>query len=113
MQIVEPEQQGTVARERGITLTGPLPADTSRQARGGGYTTDMFAIDWDAEQVTCPQGTVSGSWNPCRQYGTGVIVVKFPAPDIDRRRSSGDRWQTSLSATQQKIATEPHDWPVR
>ena len=61
-------------------MTGPLPADTSRQARAGGYTTDMFAIDWDAEQVTCPQGTVSGSWNPCRQYGTGVIVVKFPAP---------------------------------
>jgi transposase len=68
------------ARERGITLTGPLPADTSRQARAGGYTTDMFAIDWDAGQVTCPQGTVSGSWSPCRQHGTGVIVVRFPAP---------------------------------
>ena len=44
------------ARERGITLIGPLPADTSRQARAGGYTADMFAIDWDAGQVTCPQG---------------------------------------------------------
>ena len=30
------------ARERGITLTGPLPADTSRQARAGGHTTDML-----------------------------------------------------------------------
>ena len=68
------------ARERGITLIGPLPADTSRQARAGGYTADMFAIDWDARQVTCPQGAVSGSWNPCRQHGTDVIVVSFPAP---------------------------------
>ena len=68
------------ARQRGITLIGPLPADTSRQARTGGYTADMFAIDWDARQVTCPQGAVSGSWNPCRQHGTDVIVVRFPAP---------------------------------
>ena len=68
------------ARERGITLIGPLPADTSRQARAGGYTADMFAIDWDAGQVTCPQGAVTGSWNPCRQHGTDVIVVRFPAP---------------------------------
>ena len=68
------------ARERGITLIGPLPADTSRQARAGGYTADMFAIDWDAGQVTCPQGAVAGSWNPGRPHGTDVIVVRFPAP---------------------------------
>jgi len=67
------------ARQRGITLIAPLPADTSRQARTGGYTAGMFAIDWDAGQVTCPQGAVSGSWTPCRQHGTDVIVVRFPA----------------------------------
>jgi hypothetical protein len=59
-------------------LIAPLPAGTSRQARRGGYTTDMFAIDWDAQQVTCPQGAVSGSWNPGRQHATDVIVVRFP-----------------------------------
>ena len=42
------------ARARGITLIAPLLADASRQARSGGYTADMFAIDWDAAQVTCP-----------------------------------------------------------
>jgi transposase len=68
------------ARARGIALITPLPADTSRQARTGGYTTDMFAIDWDAQQVTCPQGAVSGSWNPARQHATDVIVVRFPLP---------------------------------
>jgi transposase len=68
------------ARARGITLTGPLRADPSRQARTGGYDAGTFTIDWDARQVTCPQGTASQSWNPCRQHGTDVIVVKFPAP---------------------------------
>jgi transposase len=67
------------ARARGITLLGPLAADPSHQARTGGYTAAAFAIDWDARQVTCPQGTGSQSWNPCRQHGTDVIVVKFPA----------------------------------
>jgi transposase len=67
------------AAARDITLTGPLAPDTSPQARTGGYTTAMFTIDWDHQQATCPQGTVSTSWNPARQRGTDVIVAKFPA----------------------------------
>ncbi len=57
------------AREQGITLLGPLLADTSPQARSGGYTAEAFTIDFDHQQVTCPQGTTSVSWNPCRQRG--------------------------------------------
>jgi transposase len=68
------------ARARGITLIGPLPASSSRQARTGGYTAAAFTIDWDARQVTCPQGTASQAWSPCRQHGAEAIVVKFPAP---------------------------------
>jgi transposase len=67
------------ARARGITLIAPLPADASRQARTGGYTADMFTIDWDKTQVTCPEGAVSQYWSPCRQYGRDVIVVQFSA----------------------------------
>ena len=67
------------AAARGITLTGPLPPDASPQARSGGYTTAMFSIDWDHQQVTCPQGTSTARWNPAQQHGTDVIVVQFPA----------------------------------
>ena len=67
------------ARARGITLIAPLLADASRQARTGGYTADKFTIDWDAAQVTCPEGAVSQYWSPCRQHGRDVIVVQFPA----------------------------------
>ena len=65
------------ARARGITLVGPLLEDTSPQARGGGYTTAAFTIDWDIEQVTCPQGAVNTSWSRCTQRGTEAIVVRF------------------------------------
>jgi transposase len=66
------------ARARGITLLTPLQADNSPQARSGGYTAAMFAIDWENEQVTCPQGAVSSSWAPARdRHGTEMIMVRF------------------------------------
>ena len=67
------------ARARGVTLLGPLLADTSPQARGGGYTTTAFTIDWDTRHARCPQGATSTSWNPCTQRGTEAIVVRFDA----------------------------------
>jgi transposase len=67
------------ARARGITLIGPLLADTSPQARAGGYTAGAFTIDWDSKQVSCPQGATSVSWSPCTQRGTEGIVVRFDA----------------------------------
>jgi len=53
------------ARARGITLVGPLLADTSPQARAGGYTAEAFTIDWEHQQVICPQGATSIVWSPC------------------------------------------------
>ena len=71
------------ARARGVTLLGPLLADTSPQARAGGYTTAAFTIDWDTRQVRCPQGATSTNWSPATRRdtpaGSQVIVVKFAA----------------------------------
>ena len=70
------------ARARGITLLGPLTADPSPQARSGGYTAEAFAIDWDQEQLTCPQGKRSSSWRPVgpdRTRPRPVISVTFAA----------------------------------
>ena len=70
----------TAAARRGITLLGPLLADTSAQARNGGYTTASFAVDFDRRQATCPQGTASRNWVPfTRGDGTRFINVQFPA----------------------------------
>src|SRR6266516_2714194 len=87
------------ARKRGITLL----AGTSPQARAGAYTTAAFTIDWDHQQVTCPQGAASMSWQPCRQQERAAIVVKFaltdcracPARDLCTRSARSGR-QLSL-----------------
>ena len=94
------------ARRRGITLLGPLAADPSRQARTGGYATDMFTIDWDARQVTCPQGAVSRSWQHCRQHGHDTIVVKFPAAAC---RGCPARSQCTSSARGRQLTLRPRE----
>jgi len=66
----------------GIALIGPLLADTSAQARAGnGYARADFAIDYDTETGTCPQGKTSASWTPCTQRGKDAIVVQFSTRD--------------------------------
>ena len=53
-------------------------ADTSPQARAGaGFDRAAFAIDFGAQQATCPQGHTSSHWNPVTQRGTDTIVTTF------------------------------------
>ena len=50
-------------RDHGVSLEGPVRGTASRPARAGqGYALPHFAVDWDRERVTCPQGKASVSW---------------------------------------------------
>jgi transposase len=65
--------------EAGIELIGPVPPDTSWQARDGqGYDVGHFQIDWQAQQVTCPQGQQSAIWRAGDDgRGHRIIHVAF------------------------------------
>lgn len=62
-----------------VDLVGPVPPDNSWQARAQqGFAVACFGIDWIRQQVTCPAGQVSRSWQPERdQRGNQVITVRF------------------------------------
>jgi hypothetical protein len=80
----------------GIALVTPMLADTSPQARAGnGFDRTAFTVDWDDQQVTCPQGQTNTSWTPANQRGTEVIVVRF----------TGDVCQPCPAKTQCTTAT--------
>ena len=70
-------------RDFGIDLVGPARADFRWQSQAGkGFAMDAFAIDWDAQRVTCPMGIHSSGWTPAvDNRGTPVIKVKFSAKD--------------------------------
>lgn len=66
-------------RAFGITLLGPLRIDNSVQARTkDGFDRTAFAIDWDNQRVTFPQGVTNTIWPACTERGRESIVVRFP-----------------------------------
>jgi transposase len=64
----------------GIAICGPLPPDTSWQARAeDGYDSSQFRVDWAAEQATCPKGQVSSGWREGKdRHGQRVVRISFP-----------------------------------
>jgi transposase len=51
-------------REHRITVVGPLPGNpTAQHRRQEGFARDDFRIDFDRQEVTCPQGQVSKGWH--------------------------------------------------
>ena len=54
--------------DHGITLTGPVGADTTQGQRDNGtgplLPQDAFKVDWDARKVTCPNGAGRGPAGP-------------------------------------------------
>ena len=70
-------------REHGLSLEGPVRGVSSRQMRNGqGYSLPHFRIDWNREQVTCPQGKTSVYWRTLRlPDGSPRIQVQFSRSD--------------------------------
>lgn len=69
--------------DHGVDVIGPMPVDNSWQARADrGFAFADFAIDWEAEQVTCPAGQTSAVWTPAHdRHGNDVIHVAFRRAD--------------------------------
>jgi transposase len=96
-------------KDHGITLLGPVGADTTQGQRGDGkeplLPQDAFAIDWDARKVTCPRGATSISWSDQRKpSGTPVARVHFAVADCDAcplrpqcTKAAHGRWGRSLT----------------
>jgi transposase len=75
--LVESQQQ------HGVTIVGPVADDPSWQARSGdGFTKAQFQVDWERQEVTCPEGKKSISWlpNTCPQNGM-QYEVRFARKD--------------------------------
>ena len=71
------------SKEYDVALCGPVARDGSWQAVAGqGYDQIQFAVNRQAQQVTCPQGKVSSSWLLQKDSADNdVIAVKFSMTD--------------------------------
>jgi transposase len=69
-------------RDYQVDLVGPVPLDTSWQAREQtGHDVRTFAIDWHAQVVTCPQGKQSHRWQEYPVNGQPMVTVHFHTDD--------------------------------
>ena len=73
----------TSAQNQGIDLMGPSRPNPSWQTQvEGAYSIDQFTINWDQQQVVCPQGKLSSTWTPqVDAHGHTTISVKFRPKD--------------------------------
>ena len=117
------------ADNHGVDLVGPLPPDTSWQARDAeAFDLTWFTIDFDTQHVVCPRGKTSRNWQPAlSRDGLPVIRASFrqpdcrPCPDRPRctRSESNARHVTFLPRrqyeAQQQIRAEQStpDWHRR
>lgn len=74
-------------QEYDVELLGPVAEDNSWQARAGaGFDVGRFAIDWQAQRATCPNGRTSVSWieGLADHHDHEVIHVHFARRDCQR-----------------------------
>jgi transposase len=68
-----------------VDVVGPTLSDNSWQARqADGLDVACFAIDWEAQRVTCPAGHTSVRWTTGHDKqgdGQAVIAIQFAAED--------------------------------
>lgn len=119
--------------DHGITLLGPVGADTCHSGRDE-QTPDLtqaaFHVDWDTRTVTCPQGAVSASWSDQRKpSGTPIARVRFAFADCDpcplRHRctkAANSKWGRQLTLlpreqqqilAQQRAEQQTEEWKAR
>jgi transposase len=79
----------TSHQEHGITLRGPARPNPNWQANvEGAYPLADFAVDWERQQVRCPQGRTSGSWAERVDHTGGpYIQVRFRQHDCGACRA--------------------------
>jgi transposase len=69
--------------DHGILLRGPTRPNQSWQAQvAGGYRLEDFTVDWEQQQVRCPQGKTSVRWLESTASARGPYVhVRFDPHD--------------------------------
>ncbi|MEV0734329.1 transposase [Polymorphospora sp. NPDC050346] len=77
---VTPETVHRASTAHGITIVGPVRQD-HRAVERPGFAKEDFHVDWRAETVTCPQGTISPQWKPTVADGKPRLSVLFRRGD--------------------------------
>ncbi len=80
---VDGEHLVTSQKKYGVELIGPVAINGSWQAKESqGFDNSHFLIDWEKQEVTCPQGNTSQKWDVRQnKAGSAVVYARFDKKD--------------------------------
>lgn len=98
-------------KQFGVDLLGPTRADYKWQAReGNGFDVAHFALDWEKQEATCPEGHPSHSWTPSTDNrNNAVIRIKFSPGDCGSCPSRCHCVRSSKPYTRRSITVRPQE----
>jgi transposase len=80
---VDGEHLVTALEQYGVELIGPVTQNASWQTKDAqGYDNSQFAVDWEKQTVTCPQGKTSKKWTIRQdEKFPGAVRAQFAKKD--------------------------------
>lgn len=108
---VTPETVHRASTRHGITVVGPV-RDDQRAVERPGFAKEDFHVDWRAETVRCPQGTVSPRWKPTvagRQAAAVGVVPDAKPPS--QKPSTHTAYATADTADSRRPASNTSSPP--
>ncbi len=96
-------------QQYGVRLLGPALPDSSWQARAGrGFDQAQFQVDWQQQQVTCPQGQRSVKWVQWQEAKRGEYIhVEFAAAGCQTCPCRVDCTHSTTSGRELRLPPQP------
>src|SRR5918999_5974137 len=94
-------------QDYGITLHGPARPNPNWQAKvEGAYTLADFVVDWEHQQVHCPQGKAAASWAE-RIDATGRTYIQVRFRQQDCRACGARAFCTQATQAARSLTLQP------
>jgi transposase len=94
-------------QDYGITLHGPARPNPNWQAKvEGAYTLADFVVDWERQQVHCPQGKAAASWAE-RVDATGRVYIQVRFRQQDCRACDTRAFCTQATQAARALTLHP------
>ncbi len=106
---VDAEHLVTSKKRFGVEVIGPVGERGSRKGRGQDfYTKEQFLIDWEKEEVTCPEGKTSKKWTE-KQQENGKIEIRARFGQTECRLCAARSRCTSAAVNPRQVVLHPRE----
>lgn len=106
---VDAEHLVTSEKRFGVEIVGPVGLRGSKKARGQDfYGKEQFVIDWEKEEVTCPEGKTSKKWTE-KQKENGKLEIRVRFGQTECRLCEARSRCTTAAANPRQIVLHPQE----